>query len=260
MSDFDTTQNSASPVLILLHGATLNGHMWDPVRRYLDPAYRVIAPDLPGHGTRRNEPYTVEAAVAAAVAAAQSVAPAPVILVGDSLGGYTSIASASALPREQLIGLIIGGASFNFVGREVWPYVIKGAMLRGMSSLFGEQQLIRKTVFKELGPGKVGISHEDIQAMFNGGMSVRVFGQCVAALRGIDFQAKVAAIPQPMLFVNGDQDKPNVRHEASFLAAAKHAQVHRFDCEHGVSIRCAREFAELVNAFARRVSTSRAAT
>ena len=98
MSDFDTTQNSASPVLILLHGATLNGRMWDPVRRYLDPAYRVIAPDLPGHGTRRNEPYTVEAAVAAAVAAAQSVAPAPVILVGDSLGGYTSIASASALP------------------------------------------------------------------------------------------------------------------------------------------------------------------
>jgi len=259
MSDFASTQTSASPVLILLHGATSNGHMWDPVRRYLDPAYRVLAPDLPGHGTRRDEPYTLEGAVATAVAAARSVAPAPVILVGDSLGGYTSLASASALPQEQLIGLIIGGASFNFVGREVWPYVLKGAMFRGMSSLFGEQQLIRKTIFKELGPGKVGISHEDIQAMLDGGMSVRVFGQCVAALRGVDFQAKVAAISQPMLFVNGDQDKPNVRHEASFLAVAKHAQVHRFDCEHGVSIRRTREFAELVNAFARRVSLGRAA-
>jgi pimeloyl-ACP methyl ester carboxylesterase len=259
MSDFATTQNCASPVLILLHGATSNGHMWDPIRRYLDPAYRVLTPDLPGHGTRRDEPYTLEGAVAATVAAVRSVAPAPVILVGDSLGGYTSIASASALQKEQLIGLVIGGASFNFVGREVWPYVIKGAMFRGMSRLFGEQQLIRKSIFKELGPGKVGISHEDIQAMLDGGMSVRVFGQCVAALRGVDFQAKVAAISQPMLFVNGDQDKPNVRHEASFLAVAKNAQVHRFDCEHGVSIRRTREFAELVNAFARRASLGSAA-
>ena len=259
MSDSAPIQASSRPVLILLHGATLNGHMWDPVRRHLDPAYRVIAPDLPGHGTRRDEPYTLEAAVATVVAAARSVAPTPVILVGDSLGGYTSIASASALPQEQLVGLVIGGASFNFVGREVWPYVIKGAMFRSMSSLFGEQQLIRKSIFKELGPGKVGIAHEDIQAMLDGGMSVRVFGQCVAALRGIDFQAKVAAIPQPMLFVNGDQDKPNVRHEASFLAIAKHAQVHRFDCEHGVSIRRTREFAELVNAFARQVSPARTA-
>lgn len=41
------------PTLVLLHGATLNSHMWDAVRRDLNPKYRVIAPDLPGHGARR---------------------------------------------------------------------------------------------------------------------------------------------------------------------------------------------------------------
>ena len=258
MSDITNPQTSANPVLILLHGATSNGHMWDPVRRYLDAGYRILTPDLPGHGKRRDEPYTLDGAVATVVATARSVAPAPVILIGDSLGGYTSIASASALPQEQLVGLVIGGASFNFVGSEVWPYVFKGAMFRVMSSLFGEQKLIKNTIFKELGPGKVGISHDDIQAMLDGGMSVRVFGQCVAALRGVDFQSKVAAITQPMLFVNGDQDKPNVRHEASFLAVAKNATVERFDCEHGVSIRRTPEFAKLVNEFAHRVTRSRA--
>ena len=41
------------PTLVLLHGATLNSHIWDAVRRDLNPKYRVIAPDLPGHGARR---------------------------------------------------------------------------------------------------------------------------------------------------------------------------------------------------------------
>jgi pimeloyl-ACP methyl ester carboxylesterase len=90
--------------------------------------------------------------------------------------------------------------------------------------------------------------------MVNAGMSMRVFGQCVSALQGLDFQAMVANIEQPILFVNGDKDKPNIRHEASFLAVAKQANSHRFEnCEHGVSIRRYKEFAALLNGFAAQV-------
>ena len=39
--------------VVLVHGATLNGRSWDPVRRLVDPRFRVLAPDLPGHGARR---------------------------------------------------------------------------------------------------------------------------------------------------------------------------------------------------------------
>ena len=42
------------PCLILIHGATLNGCMWNPVRRALDPRWDVLAPDLPAHGSRRH--------------------------------------------------------------------------------------------------------------------------------------------------------------------------------------------------------------
>ena len=41
--------------VILVHGATLNARSWDPVRRLIDPRLRVLAPDLPGHGARRDD-------------------------------------------------------------------------------------------------------------------------------------------------------------------------------------------------------------
>ena len=37
-----TAAGATAPVLILLHGAGLNGHMWDAVRRQLDPRERRI--------------------------------------------------------------------------------------------------------------------------------------------------------------------------------------------------------------------------
>ena len=76
------------PVLVLVHGATANGRMWAPVRRILEArGYEVLAPDLPGHGIRRDEPFSLEAAVRTVQDAVASVAPSPVVVAGDSLGG-----------------------------------------------------------------------------------------------------------------------------------------------------------------------------
>src|ERR1700733_6968972 len=97
------------PALILLHGATCNGRMWDAMRRGLDPQFQVLAPDLPGHGARRHETFTLQGAIDTVVAAATSLDDAPVVLVGDSLGGYTALASAASLPAAQVEGLGCGG-------------------------------------------------------------------------------------------------------------------------------------------------------
>lgn len=97
--------------------------MWDAVRRDLNPSYRVIALDLPGHGAHADGRFTLAAATAAVAAAARSVAPAPVLLVGDSLGGYTAMAAASAVPAKQLRGLMIGGASSNFGHAKLFGYL-----------------------------------------------------------------------------------------------------------------------------------------
>jgi pimeloyl-ACP methyl ester carboxylesterase len=225
--------------------------MWDPVRRHLRPAYRVITPDLPGHGSRLGERYTLERAVAVLAATVQSVAPAPVILVGDSLGAYSSMAAAAAFPPQQLRGLVLAGATFNFAGSSVAPYVIKGWLFRALAAVLGEQRLIAKLMPKAFGPRGFNLSPGDASAIIDARMSVVVFGQAVQALRGVDHRAMLAAIEQPVLILNGDLDKVNVNEEAAFLAVAKHAASQRFArCEHGISLWRPEEFARCVNQFA----------
>jgi len=240
------------PTIVLIHGATLNGASWAPVRRALESEFNVLTPDLPGHGARRDERYTLQAAVETVAAAVQSVAPAPVVVVGDSLGAYTSQAAAGILPRDQVKGFVLGGASHEFIGMPVWPYLAKALMFRLVLALKNEQKLVAKKVHGLL--MEFGLSAQDATATIDAGFSFAVFPQAVKALHGVDFRRMMAAIPQPILFVNGDDDKFHVRGEKKYVAAAQNATVHRFpDCDHGVSLRRNAEFAALIRQFARRV-------
>jgi pimeloyl-ACP methyl ester carboxylesterase len=241
------------PTIVLIHGATLNGASWAPVRRLLEPDFNVMTPDLPGHGARRGETFTLQGAIDTVVAAVRSVAPAPVILAGDSLGGYTSQASAAYLPQEQLKGLVLGGSSHEFIGAPVWPYLLKAFMFRAILAIRDERKVVAAKIPGQLA-NEFGLAPADVQATMDGGMSLSVFPQAVKALHNVDFRSKLAAIRQPILFVNGDDDKFHVRGEADYVAAARDATVHRFpDCDHGVSLRRSTEFAALIRQLATRV-------
>jgi pimeloyl-ACP methyl ester carboxylesterase len=248
----NTPSETALPVLILIHGATLNGHMWDPVRRHLDPRLRVLAPDLPGHGQRRGERFTMAAAVATVAAAARAVAPAPVVLAGDSLGGYTALSAAAALPTAQLRGLVLGGCTANLSGLATMVHFTpKALLLKTLVALLGERRLIASTSAKVRQMlADAGVVAEDIDALLGAGLSVGVFAQAVAALRGVDYRGRLAAITQPVLLVNGDDDKVMLRQEADFLAAARQGRGQRYACAHGVSLLRSAEFAGLLGGFA----------
>ncbi len=224
--------------------------MWDAVRRHLDPRWRVITPELPGHGSRRDETFTLQGAVETVVAAARSVAPAAVVVGGDSLGGYTSIACAAALPREQLKGLVLSGCSANIVGAALRAMKTRKLLGRCMGALLGQKGM-EKILAREM--RKVGLAEADIDAQIAAGINFGGFGQAVQALGGLDIRSKLAAVEQPVLVLNGSKDKIFVAQEASFLAVAKRATSHRFaNCDHGVSLRRSKEFAALVNQFAER--------
>ena len=234
-----------SPVLILLHGAGLNGHMWDAVRRHLDPGLRVIALDLPGHGVRRAEVYTLDAATAAVAAAARAVAPAPVVLVGDSLGGYTAMGAAAAVPREQLAGLVLAGCSSNFGAAARLKYPLDVALVRTLSLVFDEDAFVDKAL------AKLGVEEPDRRRIVAAGVGIRAVPLAARGLLGVDFRARLAAVTAPVLIVNGALDTRAVAQEASFLAVAAQGSSHRFEqTPHGVSMLRSAEFAALVNGFA----------
>lgn len=238
--------------IVLIHGATLNGASWAPVRRALEPEFNVLAPDLPAHGARAGERFTLAGAVRTVVEVAGSVAPAPLILAGDSLGAYTAQAAAAHLRQGQLKGLVLGGASHEFIGAPAWPYLWKALMLRMLFAVKDERAMVADKIPAVL--AGFGLAPDDVQATMAAGVRMSAFPQAVKALHGVDFRRMLSAITQPTLFINGDSDTGHVRGEAAYVAAARHAAVHRFaDCEHGVSLRRHAEYAALVRQFAQRV-------
>jgi pimeloyl-ACP methyl ester carboxylesterase len=96
------------PGLVLVHGGAGHAHWWSFLAPQLAKQYRVLAPDLSGHGDsgrRETYPREIWAREVLAVAADAKLVTPPV-LIGHSLGGFVSIVAAS-LFGDRLAGAII---------------------------------------------------------------------------------------------------------------------------------------------------------
>lgn len=79
-----------------------------------------IAIDLPGHGARSDEQFTLRGALDAIDQAVESCS-APPLLVGLSLGGYSSLAYA-ARNHGKIAGVMLSGCSTEIRGKPVGAY------------------------------------------------------------------------------------------------------------------------------------------
>lgn len=95
--------------VIALHGSMSNAAQWQDYPSLLGGAH-VVAPDLPGHGARLDEPFTIRGVVQTIEDAAEGARE--VVLVGHSLGGYLAYGYAATHP-EKVSGLVLIGASAN---------------------------------------------------------------------------------------------------------------------------------------------------
>ena len=87
--------------VVLVHGLRTSATMWRGQIAALEAAgHEAIAIDLPGHGSRISERFTLDGATAAIGDAVES-ASHPVFLCGFSLGGYTSIHWAGAISNRR---------------------------------------------------------------------------------------------------------------------------------------------------------------
>ncbi len=97
------------PVVVLLHGFPLNRSMWSGQRTNLGTTYRVIAPDLRGHGESAAPEggYTMEAMADDVVELLDALQiQEPIVLGGHSMGGYVALALLARHP-ERVRGLIL---------------------------------------------------------------------------------------------------------------------------------------------------------
>lgn len=111
-----------APAIVFVHGTRLTRGQWAPQVRRLSRTYRCVTLDLPGHGVRVAEPFTLAAAAAAVAEAIAGAVPAGrAVLVGLSLGGYVAIETAERHP-ERVQGLVLAGCSAEAIGPGAVPF------------------------------------------------------------------------------------------------------------------------------------------
>jgi 2-succinyl-6-hydroxy-2,4-cyclohexadiene-1-carboxylate synthase len=103
------------PQLVLLHGFTHTGASWDTVVAALGERYRVLAPDIRGHGSASElQPATLQAVLADL----DRLAPGRFTLAGYSMGGRIALHAAAAPGlAERVERLILVGASPGLADR-----------------------------------------------------------------------------------------------------------------------------------------------
>jgi pimeloyl-ACP methyl ester carboxylesterase len=103
-------RGSGSP-LVLLHGIGHRWQAWEPVIDKLAASHDVIALDLPGFGSSPSlpEPYSVPAAVDAAVEMFASLGISQPHLAGNSLGGMLALELASGGHAASVTALAPAG-------------------------------------------------------------------------------------------------------------------------------------------------------
>jgi 2-succinyl-6-hydroxy-2,4-cyclohexadiene-1-carboxylate synthase len=113
-ANYNVSTAGAGAPLMLLHGFTASAPSWDDHRAALSPRFRMIMPDLLGHGgsdaPSDPERYRMERCVADLIAILDALEVERTHLLGYSMGGRVALAMAIEYPR-RIASLIMESAS-----------------------------------------------------------------------------------------------------------------------------------------------------
>jgi pimeloyl-ACP methyl ester carboxylesterase len=123
----------SGPPMVLIHGMVNSSRHWEEVALRLSDRYRVIAPDLIGHGDSAavRGDYSLGAHAASIRDLLATIEVDRATIVGHSLGGGVAMQFFYQFPQrtERLVLVSSGG-----LGREVSP-LLRGAALPGAAAL-----------------------------------------------------------------------------------------------------------------------------
>lgn len=206
--------SSRSLSVLLVHGVRTSSTMWRRQVATLSAAgHPVLAIDLPGHGTRRGEEFTLDGA-AAAVQDGVDALDEPCVVVGLSLGGYVVLHWAARATRP-VARVVASSCCSDPHGLGRAGYLL---ISRGFARLpDGGEAASNRTAARLLGPQAV----RDLAA---GGIAVESQVPALQAMAHSRPLADLARITMPVTFLNGSWDHFRT-HERAFLRAARDAEL-----------------------------------
>ncbi len=200
-----------APAIVFVHGAMMGRSVWRPQLDALADRYRCICVDQPGHGSLRNQPFTLDAAVANVLAAIDAEAGGRAVLVGLSLGGYVAMTVAGLHP-ERVRGLVIAGCTREPVGLSRAGFHLYGLSLR----------IVPERLVGAVAKGwfRVRYGGEVAAAITAGGHFSKGGAHAVRRLVGGGFRTRLLAYGGPVLAMNGATDLVFTIGAKRFLAGA----------------------------------------
>ncbi|SFN81067.1 alpha/beta fold hydrolase [Mycetocola miduiensis] len=203
--------------VILVHGLRTSATLWRHQEEYLRRlGIPTDALDLPGHGTRLGERFTVDAALESigdAVTAAEASGEKP-YLVGFSLGGYLGIEWVARNPG-RVAGLLAAACA-----TVPHPVIMHGwrAISKVISTFPDRGRSLNDATVRLFVP-QPGAT--DVIA---GGVALDVMDDVLLSLLTMHPLERLAEIDEPVLFVNGRFD--HVRgHAGRYLAATRNGRL-----------------------------------
>jgi pimeloyl-ACP methyl ester carboxylesterase len=212
---YDVAGPADAPAIVFVHGTRLSRAAWAPQLASLAGEFRVVAPDLPGHGALADVRFTLAGAADQLAEIIDEAAGGRAVVVGHSLGGYVAMELAARSP-ERVGGLVLAGASREPVGPWTLPYRSLAFLLRiGNRPALGG---LNARFFRwRFGPAIA-------EPLVAGGFWPRGGAAALAALMGERFIPRLERYPGPTLILNGARDPLFRLGEQAFLSAARNGR------------------------------------
>lgn len=202
---------------VLVHGIRTSATMWRAQVEYLaGRGIPAVAVDLPGHGSRMGEDFTIDAAFATIDAAVRDAASqGPVLLVGHSMGGLLCIEYAGSEETPPVAGLVAASCTAVPRGPGLAAYRL---LARGFDSLPDRGMWLTNRMLDRILP-------EETRADFGaGGYALDAQDIALRSLSVLDLLTALHRIEAPLWFVNGQYDQLRVN-ERLFQRVAAHAEL-----------------------------------
>jgi pimeloyl-ACP methyl ester carboxylesterase len=203
--------------VVLVHGIRTSATMWRAQVDYLAThGNPVVAVDLPAHGARMKEEFTLEGAFATIDDAVRDAATrGPVLLVGHSMGGLLCLEYTGREEAPPVAGLVAASCTAVPRGTGLAAYRL---LARGFDSLPDRGMWLTDRMLDRILP-------EETRADFGaGGYALDAQDAALRSLSVLDLLAAVDRIEVPLWFVNGQYDQLRVN-ERLFLRIADHAEL-----------------------------------
>lgn len=194
--------------LVTLHGWGMHPGFLAPLAERLT-GRAVQALSLPGHGARAHEAQPVDpmAPLIYLADAAAAQAPPAAAWLGWSLGGMAALDLAARAPA-RITRLVLIAASPRFVTAPDWPHAVDPAVLEAFGAQLAEEHAATLQRFLAL---QARGAREDARILRERlaqapAPAPWALALGLAALRGADLRARLAAVRQPVLLIGGERD------------------------------------------------------